>query len=356
MKLNKAELLTILSACKPAIAKKEFIEQACHFIFTGKEIATFNDEICIIYPYETDIKFSVQGEEFYKTIDSIDEDEVEITLKGDNVLVNAKKTQAGMSTIVGEKEKVEDRITNLKSRVKAKNFWNKLPEDFKQGIFLCMFSTSKDSGKKNATHCVATKGNLIVSTDALRASKYVMKDKMDDLLIPAKDCFELVKYDVVKYGRSEGWYHFITKEGVLFNCKEMNGDYPFDTLFDYFQDRQPTKKIITLPKELQKALDVASVFAEGKMDISKQVQIFIEKDKIVCKSFKERGWMTKEIPFKNSGKVLVEFQGQPVFFSQILNKTTTFYVIQNDIKKPDIASFINETFQHIIAIKEIGEK
>ena len=66
MEVNKEELLKILIAVKPALSKKEILLQMSHIIFTGEDVATFNDTLCIIHPYKTDFKCSVQGEEFYK--------------------------------------------------------------------------------------------------------------------------------------------------------------------------------------------------------------------------------------------------------------------------------------------------
>lgn len=349
MKIEKEKLLKILAAAKPGLAKKEFIEQACHFIFTGNEIATFNDQICIIYPFKSDFKFSVQGEEFYKTIESINEEMLEIALDGETVLVNAKKTQAGLSTIVGEKEKVEDRIEFLKKTVSAKKFWKNLPKGFKEGVSLCMFSAMKDLTMKTKC-CVAIKENLIVSLDKFRASKYILEEEMEGepLFIPAKDCYDLVRYEIVKYGRSEGWAHFSTKDGVVFNCKTMEGEYPWKTIEEIFEP--PEFGELEIPKEMQPILQAASVFASDTAEMSKLVEITIDKKKITCKSEKERGWMIKQLDIENKEGVTANLEINCVFFNQILNNSTRFYMIK-DSKYPDKAAFKSKNFTHLIALR-----
>ena len=62
MKIEREELLKVLSAIRPGLAKKDIVEQATHFIFTGQEVLTYNDQICISYPFETDFECSVPAD------------------------------------------------------------------------------------------------------------------------------------------------------------------------------------------------------------------------------------------------------------------------------------------------------
>jgi len=346
MKLDREELLKVLAAVRPGIAKKEIILQATHIIFTGDAVATYNDSICIIHPYETDFQCSVQGEEFYKALESINEKEVEIIVEEKQVRIKSRRTKAGLSTLVGEKEKVEGMIQNLREKTSVKRFWRKLPGDFVQGVFLCMFSTSKDM-TKGVRCCVATRNNEIFSTDNLRLSKYVMNGSMDSVLIPSKTAVELVKYDLTRYGVSEGWTHFLTKDNVMFNCRTMAGDYPFDAINRFF--RPPEEEII-LPKELQDAMKAAAVFAAGDVDIAKMIEVKIKGNKITCKSEKERGWMEKELDVEGDVDDVV-FYINPIFMAQILEKSTSLFLIQKE-EFPDKAVFTNATFQHIVALPE----
>ena len=346
MKINREELLKVLQAVKPGIAKREIIQQATHAIFTGDAVATFNDQICIVYPLKTDLHCSVQGEEFYKALESINEVEVEIIAEENQVKIISKKTKAGLSTLVGEKEKVESLIEDLRERVNVKRFWRKLPKDFIQGVSLCTFTASRDM-TAGVRCCVAIRNDKIFSTDNLRVSRYKMDASIDNMLLPARDAAELIKYEVTRYGKTEGWIHFITNEGVMFNCKTMVGDYPFDSLNRFF--REPTDEI-TLPKELQDAMKAAAVFAAGDVDVTKMVEIKIKGKTLKCRSEKERGWMEKEIDLKKSvGDEEIIFYVNPTFLAQILDRATSFFLIQGE-EWPDKCVFFNDTFMHIIAL------
>ena len=48
MKVNRQKLVSILSAIKPGLAKKQIVEEAAHFIFTG-EVPDYSNNYYIIY-------------------------------------------------------------------------------------------------------------------------------------------------------------------------------------------------------------------------------------------------------------------------------------------------------------------
>lgn len=345
MKVNRQELLKILDAAKPGLAAKEIIQQQVHFIFTGEAVTTYNDKICIIYPYKTDFKFSVQGDEFYKVLDGISDAEVEIVQDDKQIKINSKKTKAGLSTLLEENEKVEKLIAKLQKITSEKRFFRVLPEDFIDGMFLCMFTASKDM-TTGVNCCVGVRKNEVLSTDKLRLSRYEMKSEIkEEMLIPGQEVMELVKYKVTKYGLSDGWVHFLTDDGVMFNCRTMAGVYPFDRISSYFKQR---KDAVTLPDELRGVMQNAIVMASGDVDIAKMVEVTIDNGKITCRSEKERGWMEKTVDFDYKGKKM-HFFVNPIFMAQILVSATSLSLLQGG-EYPDKAQFSNKSFMHLIAL------
>ena len=345
MKINRIELLGALKSVQPGLSKKEIIQQAAHVMFMGKCIATFNDAISVLYPFETDFKCSVNGEEFYKVLEGIKEEEIQISLDGDHILINSKKTKAGFSTLVGENEKVENMVEKILITTNKPKFFRTLPKDFVRGAALCMFNASKDM-TSGVNSCVAIRENEIFSTDSLRLSRYTLDSKVkDEMLIPARDVFDLVKYEVTKYGLSDGWVHFQTDDGVIFNCRTMKGEYPFERVNRFFMKM---KNEIKVPAELRDIMKNAVVLAAGEVDIAKMVEVTIDNGKIICKSEKERGWMIKEVDCKYKGKKLVFFVN-PIFMAQVLESTTTLALMQGG-EYPDKAYFTQDNYQHIIAL------
>ena len=84
MKIQKKELLDILSKCMPGVETgKNSIEGANTFIFTRGNVFTFNDSISVTVPLKLsglmdELEGVVSANEFYKIIQKMPKDEIEI--------------------------------------------------------------------------------------------------------------------------------------------------------------------------------------------------------------------------------------------------------------------------------------
>lgn len=344
MKVNKAELLKVLALVRPGLAKKEIVEQAQHFIFTGNDVVTFNDQVSIMHPFKSDFVFSVSGEDFYKIIDKITESEFELSLEEENIRIKSKKTNAALTTIVDEAAQVTHLVDDLRQAMIGKNFWKPLPKDFTEGIYLCAFSASKDLGT-GVRSCCAVRKDAIHTTDNIRISTFIMESSMDEVLLPAKDAAELVKYKVTEYGISENWAHFRTADGIIFNCKTMKGDYPFEVCDGMFSDEDP---ILTFPADLRENIEAIISLAEGDGDTNKSITVTIEKGKITCKAEKERGWITKTVESDYEGETF-SMLIIPAFFCQVLKHATQFAITGEDANR---GMFLSDNFYHILALPQ----
>jgi len=342
MKVQKLNLLSILTKVRPGLAKKEIVEQASHFIFTKTDIATFNDRVCIIHPFESDIEFSVKGDDFYKIVDKISESEFEITLEDDSIKIKSKSTKAKLSTIVGETAMITPMIENIKQSMIGKGFWQTLPSDFSDGLYLCAFSASKDlsSGVKS---CCAIRKDGLYTTDNIRVSTYIMEKEMKELLLPVRDVISLINYQPIEYGISENWAHFRSKEGVIFNCKIMKGEYPFDLLNGLFEDAPVT---LEFPTNLRENVEAIISFAEGEEEVNKCISVTVEKGKIVCKAEKERGEIIKTVESDYEGEAFT-FLINPIFLSQVLKKATQFVLLDGK------GMFVSSNFYHLLVLPEV---
>jgi hypothetical protein len=324
-----------LNKIRPGLAKKGIVEQSTHFMFLGKDVATFSDQIAIIHPFETGFPFSVKGEEFYKLISGITEDELELSIKDDKLSIQSKSTKAGMSTIVDDKDRVDRLVTTLKKEMKD---WVAIPKDLLSGLYLAMFSAAKDLSQGTLS-CISVSGKDICSSDSLRASWYEMEKEVASFLIPAKDVNELVKFtDVESICQSENWVHFKTKGGVTFSVRKILG--VFKDLKKKFDIEGDT---ITLPPSLKEVTDSIIFLSEGNIEVNKIISVGIESNKITLKAEKETGWVEKTVEFKYKGKP-AKFLINPIFLSQILTKATEMILTER------IALFLTDGFAHIIAL------
>jgi hypothetical protein len=335
MKLDKADLLRVLTRVKPGVAKKGIVEQFTHFIFTGKEIITYNDDISICHPFETDFKCSVKADDLFKILSGIKNDVVDIVLSEGRMSINTAKTRAGLATTT--EGDAEEHVALLAIDTLE---WSKTPADLIKGLFLCMFSASSDMTQGVLT-CVYVNGDKINSSDEVRVSEYKLKEKLDmDVLIPARNVVELVSFDVKYFCIRDNWVHFKTEDNVIFSSRRVTGDFEQDCSQYFAVDGEE----INLPKEFKEEIDSIAFMTEGEVDIDKTIDLQFKNKKIICKAEKQTGWVEKEIDFDFDHDITIKIN--PLFLTQILDKATTLKV------GSDSALFVSDSFSHVIALPE----
>ena len=339
MKIKREDLMAVLLAVRPGLAKKDIVEQATHFIFTGKDVVTYNDHICISHPLETAFKGSVEADKFYKILSGIKDERISLKADGNKLMVDSSKTRSALSMIPAGK--INEYIDKLSLRTVTKSLkQNRVPSDFIGGLFLCMFSASRD-----LTHGplagVFVSGKNIYSSDDLRISRYEMKVKISEkMLLPAQSVMELVKFPVIYFflAPKSGWAHFGTKNGVVFSCRLMKDDYPDPSKFFATEGRK-----VTLPKETQAAVKAVSIMTEGIVDADRRVELRVGDGKLTLRGEQEIGWVERDVELKYKGKSF-KTQINPTFLFQVLDKSTTVTIGENK------ALFESGTFQHVMKL------
>lgn len=343
MKINRLELLEVLDKIKPGLTKKGIVEEMTHFIFTGKDVITFSDQIAIVHPFPLETPFSVKGEEFYKLIKGINEEEFDLSIKEDKIIIKSDKTKASISTVLDKRDKIDSSLISLKKDMRKE--WNKLPKDFIMGLRLTAFSAAKDLSMGTFS-CIYIKENNIFSSDRIRVSWFNLSENMSEFLISAIDAQELSKFEgystIREWTEGNNWVHFKTGDGVTFSIKKILGIFKeIKHLFDI------KGEVINLPEELQETLNSISFIAEGDIEVNKIVHITIENNTIICKAEKEIGWVEKIIECDYERKQL-HFLVNPIFLSQVLAKSASMTLTDK------VALFETENFKHIIALPMEG--
>lgn len=338
MKVDRLELRNILAALKPGLAKREFVQQACHFIFSGTDITTFNDKVCISHPFEMDASFSVKGEEFFRLIDGMTDTDVTISLVENKVKVRSKSTTASMATIADDQNTLPAIIETLKKGMKN---WQPLPKNFTEGISLCSFSTSNDL-TRGVDACVMVTDKFVLSKDTARASLFNMDGVVDDtLFIVGKEAMELSKFPVIEYCSDGKWGHFRTEDKVTFSCALLTGSFPIDKMFPVYENMSKLPHL-DFPSDLKSTVDSTVMLADVTSDKSgKFVKIRIEQGEVFVKAENELGWVEKTIRAKYEGEPL-DISINSKFLSQILDKATGLACQGN------MVHFSSGSFQHII--------
>ncbi|MBU0659837.1 MAG: hypothetical protein KKF15_13865 [Alphaproteobacteria bacterium] len=150
---------------------------------------------------------------------------------------------------------------------------------------------------------------------------------------------ELIKFDVKKFHVGDSWVYFSTDDGVVFCSRVVKEDYyDVDEYFKFDGTR------LRLPKALKDSVDTVHILAEGDFDIDKRIDVKIGDGKISCRGERSIGWIESELDIKFSKEEAIEFAINPIFFSQILDKSTTMTIGE------DRALFLSGSFKHLISL------
>lgn len=338
MKVNRKNLMSVLQALRPGLAKQGSVVQLAHFISTGKEIITFSGKVCIRYPFDL-FPFCVPGDEFYKILDKMNDETIEISEENHKLHIVGANTEAVISTLLEDDDLVVQGLEAINTEISTPR--SKLPEDFISAVFFTMFSTSRDASSA-ALNCIYFTEDNAMSTDNSRASWYIMKDKVPEpFLLAQKSAEELVKFpNINEVVITKNWAHFFNPDGVTFSCtlvKSLTPNIP--KMFENADEEGLTE----LPKTLRDIInDISFLATEDKT--SKYVTVSIDGKGVMCKAERELGWIKKKIEWKDYTGEPITFFINSEFFGQILEKTTFMKKIGR------IVFFSTENFYHLIGL------
>ncbi len=331
MKINKKKLMAVLEKVKPGLASKDIVSQATSFAFSDGYISTFNDEIAISAPFESEIEGAVRANELYALLSKVYDDELDVTTKGNELIIKGKKAKAGI--------KLETEITLPIDELgdTTKMALLPLPEDFLDIINIASQVAAKDMSKPILT-CVFIEGEMIYASDGGRIIRGEMNGKIDgSILLPAAVVKTLLKYNVTEFGKTQGWVHFHTEDELIFSSRVLVGDFPeVDEYLEVEGD------ILTFPKTIISMLDRAGVFtAENISD--EFVTISVENKKMIVKGEGEFGWLEETTNCRYQGDK-VEFSVDPAFLVDIVEDLKKCVVGENTLL------FQGENFDHVISL------
>jgi len=342
LKINKTELMQALQKVNSGLSNKELIEHTNCYYFTGNEIITFNDEIYIKYPFETDFSGMVNADKFFSLISKISPDTkglINIDIVNGELIVKSGRTKSGFSFNTEETlplDEINDSIKNISK-------WKKVPDNFTEGIRLASFCVSKNISAPLLS-CLNIKNKSILSTDRYRAFEFKLKQTMDSFLLNSNCVSFLSKLELSKYSTQETWSHFKTTNGLGISIRTYeNDDYP--DVNSFFKH---SGNIFEFPNDMDKVIDKSIVFCEGVNETDRVINIKIDKSKLIISSQSEIGWF-KEIVKCNAFANTVEFSLNPFFLKDILSKTNECEICIDD--DGGLIKFVSDSWKHIIALK-----
>ena len=326
---DKKTILQVIKHLQPAVDQ--------HVLFTPEDIVAYNGEICMKYPYFTDMNCAINQVDLYKTLSKFPADsfqmsfdkvknEMQITAPG----VRAGYISSPQINLIDSLEEVIDDTDKIN--------WEKLPADFLHGVALVHFAASKSTLFGTST-CIYVNGDEIVATDRTRISHYKMSGNMGEFFVRAEHIKHLEKLEPTGFGLTNNWAHFQNDQFVTVSFRLMQGEFPeYADLIDY-----NLSDSIKLTKAFENMIKVAQTMS--KRDSRHKVCLSVGDGKITCKAVNDRGWITTDTDVDYKGDAFT-FIIDPTFLLEAMKSGVTGMGLVSE----NALAFEAENFKHIIAL------
>jgi DNA polymerase III sliding clamp (beta) subunit (PCNA family) len=338
MRADREELLKCLESMLPGLSTREIIEQSSCFIFEGKKIITYNDEIACSQNNPLSIKGAVQALPLIAILRKLKETRIEIleSEKGEELLIKGKKRRAGIRM---EKEI----ILPIDSLEAPKKKWKDLPEDFADAISLVHQCAGKDE-TQFVTTCINIHPNWIEATDNYQAARYKIETNLKKSVLIRRDSLKhIISLNMTKFNQSKNWIHFKNQEGLILSCRRFVrevDDYP--NISSILKTKGDP---IALPKGLKDAIEKAEIFSAENAE-ENQVIVNLRKGKLKITGRGASGWFCEIKKIKYRGQSL-SFAIAPNLLIELVQRHTQCQITER-LLKADIGKF-----RYVTALDEV---
>lgn len=300
MKINRNEILKTLVVLQEGLSQKD-INQFSSIVFKKNYAFSYNDEVSVSHPIKTDIVGAVPGKELYQLISKVSSEEVELTIKDNELFVKGSRAKAGL--------RLEAEISIPLDELGTPDKWIELPENFCEAISFCIPTCCRDLTFP-ALVCVNITSEYAESCDNYRVSRFefleASKAFKKPILVPARNLKSIVDIEPVEFASTDGWVHFKNGEGVVVSSRVYQDEFP-----DVEGFLKVKGKKTSLPKKLNEVLDRANVLSDGE-----RITIDIEGDSLTVKAQGKAGWFEEKV--KTTEGVDCEFDITPEFLKSVL--------------------------------------
>lgn len=342
MQVNREKLLEILTSVQPGLADVEMLEQSRSFVFVNDRVYTYNDEIAISHPCKMNFEGAVQGKLLFRLLTKTKDETLVLGVKENEVRVKGKRMNAGIA--------LEAEIQLPVEELGEPSEWIYLPELFCTALDFCRFSVGH-SLNQPVLNCIHVEGSKVTSCDNYRLTRYDLGEAAEKafpqpLLIPEKVARQLVGYDPVKYGTTEGWLHFLNEAGSQFSVRAVAGKY-----IDTSSLLEVEGSEFEFPAVMSEILERAGIFSEGEKGLptSDDVVVVIGDQKMIVEGKGPLGWFSEEKRVRYSGDPL-KFAINPKLLIQILK------LLRKVIVGDKMMIIEGEFFKHVIVLHAGEEK
>lgn len=312
-RVKREELLSVLESVQPGLSSKPIVEQSSCFVFTKKNVVTFNDEVACRKKCDLGFEGAVQAVPLLSLLRKLPEDELEIEVKGNEFLVKGKRRTSGIG--------LEAQILLPIESMEKPGEWKPLPEDFQEAIGLASLCVGKDESKYWET-CVHLHPKYIEAGDNDQFTRFKIKTPFDGpSLVRGASIKHIVELDMTEFSDTKTWLHFRNPSGLIISCRrDVSEEYKDISQILELEDGKQT----TLPRGLSEAAEKAEIFSAENPD-DNQVQIELKPGKLRIRGEGVSGWYSEVKKIKYTGPAMV-FRMSPKLLGSITKRHNDCFI------------------------------
>jgi DNA polymerase III sliding clamp (beta) subunit (PCNA family) len=322
MLVNKSKLQEALGIVRPGLAKKEEVEQSTSFAFINGRVITYDDDISISHPVEgLELEGAIETDKLYQLLTKIkpkkdqkeDELEIDIVIKGNEVLITSGRIKAGLSL------QTEIKLP-LTEEIETKGKWKKLPDDFLKFITMCIPSCGTVKTKPILTCVHVNKEGFVEASDGHRITHCEFPEQfpVNTFLLPSKSARLMLTLQPISISEGKGWIHFKTSYGTILSCRLFDDKFPDTAPYLAGKGKQ-----IIFPRSINEVLERANIFtSEGLVSIS------LQDKKLKISSKFETGRFEEEVNSRYEDDP-ISFMINPALLKGILKETQSGELAKN---------------------------
>jgi len=269
MKISRIELLDKLLRVSPALLANESIPVMSHFWFTGTQLITFNDQISISVPFESELVGAVPGTLFLNLLKNSKARDIRLEVTDGKLKVRAGKTSTFNLSLLDD-----DFAFDIPTPKARQYFKPKRRRQFLDGIKSCLMSVGSDAVLTNLQGITLVPeyddGSVsLFSTDAFTMCHALTAMRTDSLLLedrrvlPTAFCREMLKL-ADKTFSLEIYNNYCllknAKEETLFGrLIQVDRPHDFHRIMKDVVPRNFTENLVSMPDKMKLILERAII-------------------------------------------------------------------------------------------------
>ena len=298
IQIAKASLINALKKVMPGVEKgTTVIDGADQLLFTGASVSSYNGEIAVSAPCDTqNVSFSVKGMDFYNLVSRMSDVTITLDVTDNKVKLKAGRTKAAMSLL--DSSKVMELVKELNL---ASLEYQPVSEDFIDGVRICALAGNVESIRGVAVGDCG-EASAIFETDTNRVCISKLPEKMESFWVDDGTFNDALKVGTPKeYSVSDAWLHLKYEDGTVFSAKRKDHSvYPFPVLAN-FLDAFKSAKVVAqgrLPSNIAEAVSRVAILASGTENKNARlVELTFNKDELDLYAEKAGGEASETIPW-----------------------------------------------------------